>query len=153
MEILPFYLNVFRIFQIFRENLDSNLGIFENLHLGGSGAETPKLANLLKIYSKNQWKPPIFWKFAPIPSDSFITMRIFLKIRVSMRGVWNSFKIQKSKKPRDKLLRVWAKNQLRFEIFEKISKFTYRNLNGKLIFYPFSIPSSRTFVIFYTSTK
>ena len=39
---------------------------------------------------------------------------------------------------------IRAKNILRFEIFEKILKFTYRNLNGKLIFYEFSLPSSRS---------
>ena len=45
--------------------------------------------------------------------------------------------LKESKKPNDRFLRVWAKNQLRFEIFEKILKFTCKNLNGKLIFYPF----------------
>ena len=59
--------------------------------------------------------------------------------------------LKEIKKPSGKYLRVWAKNQLIFEIFEKIWKFTYKNLNGKLIFYPFSLPSSRTFVILYTS--
>ena len=61
---------------------------------------------------------------------------------------WKSLIILKEiKKPTGKFLRVWAKNQLRFEIFEKILKFTYKNLNGKLIFYLFSLPSSMTFVI------
>ena len=59
--------------------------------------------------------------------------------------------LKEIKKPSGKSLRVWAKNQLRFAIFEKILKFTYKNLKGKLIFYPFSLPSSRTFVILYTS--
>ena len=59
--------------------------------------------------------------------------------------------LKEIKKTSGKYLRVWAKNQLIFEIFEKIWKFTYKNLNGKLIFYPFSLPSSRTFVILYTS--
>ena len=59
--------------------------------------------------------------------------------------------LKEIKKPSGKSLRVWAKNQLRFAIFEKILKFTYKNLTGKLIFYPFSLPSSRTFVILYTS--
>ena len=45
--------------------------------------------------------------------------------------------LKESKKPRDKFLRVWAKNQLRFEMFEKILKFTYQNLNGKVIFIHF----------------
>ena len=65
---------------------------------------------------------------------------------------WKALIISKEiKKPSDKFLRVWAKNQLRFEIFEKILKFTWKNLNGKLIFYPFSLPFSWTFVILYTS--
>ena len=57
----------------------------------------------------------------------------------------------KEMKTSDKFLRVWAKNQLSFQIFEKILKFTCKKLNGKLIFYPFSLPSSRTFVILYIS--
>ena len=32
--------------------------------------------------------------------------------------------LKEIKKPSDKSLRVWAKTQLRFEIFEKILKFT-----------------------------
>ena len=39
------------------------------------------------------------------------------------------------------------------EIFEKNFKFPHENLNGKLSFYPFSIPSFMTFVILYTSGK
>ena len=50
-----------------------------------------------------------------------------------------------------KFLRVWVKSPLRFDIFEKILKLAYKNLNGKLIFYPFSLPSSRTCVILCTS--
>ena len=30
-------------------------------------------------------------------------------------------------------------------------KITYKNLNGKLIFYPSYLPPSRSFVIFYTT--
>ena len=48
-----------------------------------------------------------------------------------------------------KLLRVWAKNQLRLEIFEKILKFVYKNLNRKLIFYPFYFPSSKTLAAYW----
>ena len=44
-----------------------------------------------------------------------------------------------------------VKKQWRSYNFERTSKFTYNNLNGKLIFYPFSLPSSRSFVILYTS--
>ena len=36
--------------------------------------------------------------------------------------------------PSSELLRGWGKTKLRFEIYEQIFQFTYRNLNGKLIF-------------------
>ena len=53
---------------------------------------------------------------------------------VRLAGYWKSLIILKEIKKRSgKYLRVWAKNQLRFEIFEKIFKFTYKNLNGKSI--------------------
>ena len=52
MEILPFYVSSFEYFQMFSENLDSNLENFENLHLYGvRGAEHPEASDLLKIYS------------------------------------------------------------------------------------------------------
>ena len=52
--------------------------------------------------------------------------------------------LKEIKQPSGEFLRVWAKNQLRFEIFEKILKFTYKNLNENLIFYPFFLPYSRS---------
>ena len=61
-------------------------------------------------------------------------------------------KLKESKKPSDKFLRVWAKNQLRFENFEKILKFTCKNLNGILIFYPF-FSHFPELLILYTSVK
>ena len=65
---------------------------------------------------------------------------------------WKSLIILKEiKKPNGKLLRFLAKNQWGLKLFEKILKFTYINLNGKLIFHPFSLPSSRSFVILYSS--
>ena len=59
--------------------------------------------------------------------------------------------LEEFKKPSGKFFRVLAKNQLRFENFEKILKCLYKNLNRNLIFYAFSLPSSWTFVILYTS--
>ena len=48
---------------------------------------------------------------------------------------WNFLIILKEiKKASGKYLSVWAKKQLRFEIFEKTLKFSYKNLNEKLIF-------------------
>ena len=46
-----------------------------------------------------------------------------------------------------KIFKKLSKNQCKISNFEKLFKFAYRNLNVKLIFYPFSLPSSRTFVI------
>ena len=64
---------------------------------------------------------------------------------------WKSLIILKEfKKPSGKLLRVWAKNQSGLKFVEKILKFTYKNLNGKLNFYPFSNPFSETFAILYS---
>ena len=55
---------------------------------------------------------------------------------------WESIiSVKEIKKPRDKFLRVLAKNQLSVEIFEKILEFTYQNINGSeflLIFSPIS---------------
>ena len=42
--------------------------------------------------------------------------------------------LKEIRKPSGKLLRVWGKTKLRFEIYEKTFQFAYRNLNGKLIF-------------------
>ena len=86
-------------------------------------------------------------------------MRIFFIYKANFNnnkdefGVyWKALIILKEiKKTSGKFLCVWAKTQLRFEIYERIFKFTYKILNGKLIFYLFSLPSSRTFVILYTS--
>ena len=61
--------------------------------------------------------------------------------------------LKEFKKPSGKFLRVWAKNQYELKFLEKILKFTYKNLNGKLTSYPFSIPSSRTSVILHSSGK
>ena len=59
--------------------------------------------------------------------------------------------LKENKKPSGKYLRVWAKIQLRFGAFDNAFKYTCENLNGKLMFYPFSLPPSRSCVIFYYS--
>ena len=49
--------------------------------------------------------------------------------------VWKDLVILKeSKKPSDKILRVWAKNQLRFEIFEKILEIYMQKSQWKIDF-------------------
>ena len=85
---------------------------------------------------------------------SFIKMRILIKIKVSLIVKYNSLIIRKVfQKPSGQFLRVLAKNQWSLKFFDKMFKFTYYDLNGKLTFSPFSIPSSRTLVILYTSGK
>ena len=49
---------------------------------------------------------------------------------------WKSLiNLKELQKSSGKSLRVWAKNQLRFEIFDKILKFIYKNLKRKRIFF------------------
>ena len=56
---------------------------------------------------------------------------ILIIIKMRLMGYWKSLIIlQEIKKPSGKSLRVWVKNQLRFEIFEKVFKFTYQNLRN-----------------------
>ena len=50
----------FKILSNFSSKISKNLEICICL---GSGEETPKPANLLKSFSKNQWKPAIFDRF------------------------------------------------------------------------------------------
>ena len=74
-------------------------------------------------------------------------------ILITIKAIFMEFSkdliiLKESKNPSNKVLRVWAKNQLRFEIFEKILKFTCKNLNGKLIFLSIFIPLSRTFSLY-----
>ena len=74
---------------------------------------------------------------------------MLIKIKAIFMEFWKSLiSLKEIKKPSDKLLRVCAKNQLRFEIFEKILKFTYQNLNGKVIFKPIFSPTSQDFCHF-----
>ena len=56
--------------------------------------------------------------------------------------------LKEIKKTTDKSLRISAKNQLRSEIFVKILKFTCKNLNEKLIFYPCFSPIFQDFCHF-----
>ena len=117
------------------------------------GAKPPKLAKILKkISPKINGNLQNFENFHEFLANFDLKRLILLKIKATLLEFWKSIIIlEEIKKPSGKILRVWAKNQLRFEICEKILKFTYKNLNGKLIFYPFSLPSSRTFVILCTS--
>ena len=46
----------------------------------------------------------------------------------------NGTKSKRKEKQNDKILRVWAKNQLTFDVIEKVFGLKYENLYGKLIF-------------------
>ena len=48
--------------------------------------------------------------------------------------------VKEVKNVTDIFFRGWAKIQIRFEIFEKVLKFTYKNLNRKVIFYKIFYP-------------
>ena len=56
----------------------------------------------------------------------FIKQLILIIIKMWLVGYWESL-IKEIKEPGGKFLRVWAKNQLWFEIFEKILKFTQKS--------------------------
>ena len=68
MEILQFYPILFRIFQIFRKNLDINLGIFENLHFKGFGGGAPEASESMNNLLEKSMETSNFLKFASIPS-------------------------------------------------------------------------------------
>ena len=71
-------------------------------------------------------------KILKIFMNFYLKKLILIKIKASLMEFWKSLIILKEiKKSSGKFLNVWAKNQLRFEIFEKILKFTYKNLYGK----------------------
>ena len=108
-----------------------------------------ELKNALVVKSMEK---AIFGHWYELWDNLFIREDNFNKIKVSLMGYWKSSIILKEiKKPGDKFCAFCLKTiNLRFEIFEKTLKFTYENLNGKLIFYRFSIPSSRPVVILYS---
>ena len=108
--------------------------IWKYWFVGGSGAEpTEASENITKLVKKSKENYKIL-KLHEILANFDLKKLGLIKIK----AIWKDFIILKeSKKPSDKFLRAWAKNQLRFEIFEKTLKFTCKNLNGKLIFYPF----------------
>ena len=56
------------------------------------------------------------------------------------------------KKPTGKFLRLLAR-QLRLKILEKLLKFAYENLNGKLTFYQFCVRSIFQELSFYSALK
>ena len=106
-----------------------NLENFGNMDLLGVPSE-----NIKRFVEKSMET----CKILKIFMNFYFKKLILIKIKASLE-FWKSFIILKEiKKPRGKFLRVWAKNQLRFEIFQKILKFTYKNLNGKEIFTFFS---------------
>ena len=75
-----------------------------------------------------------FETFHEILANFDLKKLILIKTKTVLMEFSNALIILKEiKKPSDKMLRVWAKNQLIFEIFEKTFNFTYRNLNENVI--------------------
>ena len=117
-----------------------SFGIFEDLYLylymiefiRGSGVEGPgNYRNYLKDKSKTQLKPVKFRNVHKLLADFYLNKLILIKVKWRLMEFWKSLIILISiKKPSCKSLRVWVKNQLRFEIFQKILKFISNNLKG-----------------------
>ena len=120
---------------------------------GFGGRSPPKLVKIVKKISRkingNLQNSEDFHEFL---ANFDLKTLILIKIKASLTEFLKFIIIRKEiKKSRGKILGVWAKNQLKFEIFEKILKCTYRILKAKMIFHQFSLPSSRTFVFLCTS--
>ena len=108
--------------------------------VGGSGGGPHRSQRKYqKITRKINGKRQSFETFHEILANFDLKKLILIKIKASLMKFRKDLIIlTEFKKHSDIFLRIWAKNQLRFEIFEKILKFTCKNLNGKLIFHPFS---------------
>ena len=105
----------------------------------GDGRRRPrKLPKILKkISRKINGKRQTFDTFHAILANFDVKKLILIKIKAILMEFCKALiMIKEIKKSIDKFLHVNAKNQLRFQIFEKILKFTCKNLNGKLIFLP-----------------
>ena len=109
----------------------------------GRRSPPPKLAKILKISSqKSNGNLQNSEDFLEFLANFDLTSLILMQAR--FMEFWKSLIIRKeSKKLRGKFLRFWLKNQLRFDYIHKFQ--------WKIDFYPFSLPSSRTFLILYTS--
>ena len=125
-EILRFFENLLKFYQNFRENLLKNLENFGNMDMYGVlAAEPSNRAKILKNSLKINANLQNFENFPWILANFDLKKLILIKINTVLTEFWKALIILKEiKKPSDKFLRVWAKNQLRFEIFENILKFT-----------------------------
>ena len=96
------------------------------------------LAKILKSSRKINGKLQNIETFHEMLANFDLKKRTLIKIKAILMEFWKDLiNLKESKKPSDKSLRVLVKTRLIFEIPEKTLKFTCKNLNGKLIFYPF----------------
>ena len=123
---LPKYLSQINFNELFypcdgRPNFWQNIRKFWNMQRYGGWRRSPlKLANSIKTYSKNQWMPPVLWKFTWIMRELLKLRCEFKKINVRVLVYWKSLKILKEiKKHSGKFLRVWAKNQWRIKFLRQ----------------------------------
>ena len=131
MEILPFYRNLFELFQSFRENLDGNLGNFiRKISLyRGRGDWAPEASEFIKNLLGKSMETSKYLEIC-INAEWFclIKMRTLIKIKVSLMVSWNSLlSIKVIKKPSCKFLRDWTEIQLRLKFLRK-----HLNLHTKI---------------------
>ena len=150
MEILNFSKIFQQIYRIFSENCANNLGKYGLCICRG---RRPEVSKFMENWTEKSMETVNLFEKLRILKE-FLGRQFYLKNKVTLLVSWKSLIILKEfRKPSCKSLRVWARNQWGLKFVEKILKFTYTNLNGKLTFYPFSISSTRTFVILYSSGK
>ena len=103
---------------------------------------------LKKISRKSNGNLQNFETFHEFLANFGLKTLFLIKIKASLMEFWNSFIILKEiKKSICKFLRVWEKNQLTFEFFEKILKFTYK-ISMENWFLPIFSPIFRDFCRF-----
>ena len=152
---------IFWKFLKFYLNFPENLGKWKFWKYGilvgwgeGEPPLPPKLAKILKKVAEKSMETWKLWNFIEFLANFDFKKLILIIIKAILMEFWKSLIILKEiNKPSDKSLRVWAKNQLRFEIFEKILKFTYQNFNGKVIFYPFYLQDFCHFIHLWNVPK
>ena len=104
-----------------------------------------------KYNGKINGKLQNFESFHEILANFDLKKRILIKIKaILMEFCKDLIILKETKKPSDKFLHVWAKNQLRFEIFEKILEIYMQKSQWKIDFLSIFL-IFQDFFILYTS--
>ena len=100
------------------------------MHFRGFGVGPPEISEFIKNFTEKSMQTWNFKKFKYHERIVYFQKPLEIKIKVGLMFYWKSLVTLKViRKPSGKFLRVWAKNQLRVEIFEKIFKFQYVNIS------------------------